>query len=294
MNTDAFSQCHPAVSFTFFLGAIVFGATIQHPAYLIVGIVSACTYYLLLYGKNGMRRIGGLLPFFLILAAINPLFNTSGQQVLFRIFGRPYTFEALLYGAAISGIFAVMVIWFGCYQAVMTGDKFTSLFGNWIPSLSLLLVMVFRMVPNLIKKAAQIAGARKAIGKNTGSSRRERLKDGFTVLSALVSLALEGGIITGDSMRSRGYGSAKRTSFQIYRMKATDWALLLLLLTLAAAVAAAAVLGGTKAAFTPEFSVAPIAGCNAFGLAAYCGFALIPTALHIKEALQWRISRSKI
>ena len=107
----------------------------------------------------------GLLPMFLILTAINPLFNTYGAHILFSVFGRPYTLEALLYGAAIASVFVVMMLWFGCYNAVMTSDKFTSLFGNLIPALSLLLVMVLRLIPNFIRKTKQIIGARKSIGK---------------------------------------------------------------------------------------------------------------------------------
>jgi energy-coupling factor transport system permease protein len=62
--------------------------------------------------------------------------------------------EALYYGSAIAAMFVVMLIWFGCYNDVLTSDKFTSLFGNVIPSFSLLLVMVLRMIPNLMRKAA--------------------------------------------------------------------------------------------------------------------------------------------
>ena len=168
MTADAFSNCHPAVNFLFFVGAIGFGVLIQHPAYLIAGAIGAAVYYLLLSGKAGWKRIAMLLPMVLMLTAVNPLFNTYGERVLFHVFGRPYTVEALLYGAAIAGVFLVMMLWFGCYNAVMTSDKFTSLFGNLIPAISLLLVMVLRMIPSFIRKAGQIMGARKSVGLGAG------------------------------------------------------------------------------------------------------------------------------
>ena len=196
--------------------------------YLIAGAIGAAVYYLLLSGKAGWKRIAMLLPMVLMLTAVNPLFNTYGERVLFHVFGRPYTVEALLYGAAIAGVFLVMMLWFGCYNAVMTSDKFTSLFGNLIPAISLLLVMVLRMIPSFIRKAGQIMGARKSIGLGAGenSTVREKLTCGMRTLSALTDWALEGSVVTGDSMRARGYGTAKRTSFQIYRMKTLDWTLL--------------------------------------------------------------------
>ena len=212
MTADAFSNCHPAVNFLFFVGAIGFSVLIQHPAYLIAGAIGAAVYYLLLSGRAGWKRIAMLLPMFLALTVVNPLFNTYGERVLFHVFGRPYTVEALLYGAAIAGVFLVMMLWFGCYNAVMTSDKFTSLFGNLIPAISLLLVMVLRMIPSFIRKAGQIMGARKSIGLGAGenSTMKEKLTSGMRTLSALTDWALEGSVVTGDSMRARGYGTAKR------------------------------------------------------------------------------------
>ena len=289
---DAFSKSHPAVNFTYFLCAISCGVVIQHPAYVLCGILGGAVYYLLLKGRKAAKGLLLMLPFASLLTAINPLFNTQGQYILFYLFGRPYTLEALLYGAALSGVFLTMTIWLGCYNAVMTSDKFTSLFGSLIPSVSLLLVMVFRMVPNLIRKTQQIIGARKSVGKGAGENAgyREKLNDGMTVLSAITSWALEGSVVTADSMRARGYGAAKRQSFVIYRMTTRDYTLLALQLMLFLAVIAAAVLGQVTATFTPKLFISPVS----WGLAAYCAYVLIPTALHIKEAIQWHISRSKI
>jgi len=296
MSMDAFSKRHPIVNFIFFLGAIGFGVVIQHPAYLVAGFACGMTYYLLLKGRKGIKLLLILLPLLLIMMLINPLFNTYGATVLGYVFGRPYTLEALIYGAAVASVFLVMMIWFGCYNAVLTSDKFTSLFGNLIPALSLLLVMVLRLIPNLIRKAAQFAGARKSIGKGSAenASNKEKISDGMTILSALTDWALEGGVVTGDSMRSRGYGSAKRTSFVIYRMTGIDFALLVIQCVLILAVLTAGLTGGTTATYTPDFYIAPVSGMHLWGFAAYCAYLSIPTVLHIKEACAWHISRSKI
>ena len=289
MKYDAFSRCHPLTNFLFFVCAIGFAVVIQHPLYIAVSCVCGAGYYLLLHGRKGWNMILGMIPVFLVLSAMNPLFNTYGERILFHVFGEPYTLEALFYGMAIAGIFVAMFLWFGCYSAVLTSDKFVCLFGSMIPALSLLLVMVLRMIPNLMRKARQIMGARKSIGKGAGeqSSAKEKVADGMNILSALTDWALEGSIVTADSMRARGYGSAKRTSFQIYRMTLRDWALLLLSLVLVLLVIRA---GGAEATFTPEFYIAP----PTWGLAAYAAYLLIPIVLHIKEAAQWQISISKI
>ncbi len=289
MKQDAFSGCHPAVNFLFFVGAIGFGATIQHPAYCAAGVVCAAIYYLLLKGRGGLKMLGSVTVLFTLMSLINPLLNKSGKHVLFTWFGRPYTLEALYYGMALGAIMAVMLLWFGCYSAVLTSDKFTALFGKVIPALSLLLVMVLRMIPAFTRKAKQILLARRAIGKGPSQTNRlvEKAKDGTTVLSALTDWALEGSIITADSMRSRGYGTGKRTNFQIYSLTRRDIFLLILILLLEIAVL---LLGGTNASFTPRLKIDPIG----FGLPVYCGFLLLPTLLQIKEVIAWRISRSRI
>ena len=289
---DAFSKCHPGVNFLFFAGAIGMSVIIQHPAYLLAGIVAAAIYYLLLNGKKGIKIMLGLVPLFLFLTAINPLFNTLGETVLFYLFKKPYTMEALLYGGALAGMFVVMLLWFGCYNKVLTSDKFTSLFGNWIPAISLLFVMALRLVPNFIRKAQQITGARKSIGKGAGeaATKKEKVKDGAAVLDALTGWALEGSIVTGDSMRARGYGAAKRTSFMLYRMSWADWILLFVMLLLLGLSVIAAFFGQFTANFVPAVEIAPLS----WGLIPYTGYLLIPTILHIKEAVQWHISRSKI
>ena len=296
MSMDAFSKRHPIVNFLFFLGAIGFGVVIQHPVYLAAGLGWGIAYYLLLKGPGGLKMLLALLPLLLITMFINPLFNTYGATVLGYVFGRPYTLEALFYGAAIAAVLAVTLVWFGCSGTVLTSDKFTSLFGSLIPSLSLLLVMVLRLIPDLMRKARQFAGARRSIGKGSAenASNKEKITDGMTIISALADWALEGGVITGDSMRSRGYGCGKRTSFMIYRLTGIDGVLLAVQGILGAVVVATAVSGGVAATYTPELYIAPVSGVHILGFAAYCTYLSVPTVLHIKEAIQWHISKSKI
>lgn len=289
MNQDAFSACHPAVNFLFFLGAIGFGATFQHPAYCAAGCICAGCYYLLLHGRRGFKMLGGMVVAFLLLSLVNPLVNHSGKTVLFTYFGKKYTLEALYYGMALGAIMVVMLLWFGCYSAVLTSDKFTALFGNVIPALSLLLVMVLQMIPALTRKAHQILLARRAIGKGISQTGKltDKAKDGATVLSALTDWALEGSLVTADSMRSRGYGTGKHTHFQLYRMTRRDWVLLALILGLEIAVVMA---GGTGASFTPRLKISPLG----WGFPLYCCLLLIPTILHLKEAVVWQFLRWKI
>ena len=296
MKQDAFSKLHPAVNLIFFVGAIAFGVLLQHPVYLLAGISASGVYYLFLNGRKGIKNILLMIPLFIFVTLFNPIVNTRGVTVLFTYFDRPYTLEALIYGVAVAATFVLMLLWFGCYGKVLTGDKFTCLFGNLAPSLSLLLVMVFRMIPNLLQKAKQIIGVRSSIGKGTAekSSLKDKLNSGMTVIGVLTSWALEGSITTSDSMRSRGYGTSKRTSFMIYRMTKTDWMLTAIMFVMLGVVVFFAANGGMNAEFLPERNIASINSKNIIGFIAYLGYLLIPVILNAKEVIQWNISESKI
>ena len=183
MNVYTFSKYHPAVNLVFFMGAFGFSVMLLHPVYLVSGLFFSTTYYLLLNGRNGWKMIRKLLILLVFLIIINPLLNTRGNTILFKVIDRPYTYESLIYGVSVATIFVVMLLWLGCYNKILTGDKFTCLFGNIMPTVSLLLVMVFRMVPNFICKIKQITGARNAIGKGTeNGNAKEKIKNGVTVL----------------------------------------------------------------------------------------------------------------
>lgn len=289
MGQDPFSRCHPLVNFLFFTFAIGFGMVIQHPAYILCSTLCALIYLILLKGLRGIYYSLAMIPLFLLISFMNPLFNHEGSHVLFWVFGNPYTLESLYYGMAIAGIFLVMLLWFACYNAVLTSDKFLCLFGSLIPSLSMVLVMVLRLIPNLIRKASQLRAARSSIGRGAGeqSTGKEKLHDGMRILSGLTDWALEGSIITADSMRSRGYGCAKRSNFHLYRFTLRDICLIVIMgifvvLTLGT--------GDFSVTYSPELFVAK----PGFGLVAYGLSLLIPTILHSKEALKWHISISRI
>ena len=109
----------------------------------------------------------------------------------------------------------------------------------------------------------------------------------MTLISALTDWALEGSIVTADSMRSRGYGCTRRTSFRIYRFTLRDGRLTALMLILSVLTL---VSGGTQAGYTPEFFMDP----PGWGLVFYLAFLLIPIAVSLKEAIVWHISISGI
>lgn len=293
---DAFTECHPVVNFVFYMGALVMGMCFLHPLFLVLSLFCSMAYYGVVK-RQVLKYLGSMLGIFILLSVVNPLFNTQGEHVLFSYFGgRAYTLEALCYGMALAGMLLTILTWFATYNEVMTDDKFLYCFGKLSPSLSLILTMVLRLVPSFQKKCDQIAGARRCIGKSVeNGTTYEKAEHGLTIVSALTSWALEGGVVMADSMRSRGFGSGKRTCFSIYFMRGQDRRLIALMGVLMTVIFFSSLKGGTNVTYTPVLSFSGRANpWTLLGGAAYFIFLSIPTVLSLKEAVTWHILRSRI
>lgn len=293
---DAFSDCHPVVNFIFYIGALVMGMCFIHLTCSLCSVVLSFAYFCILKEKF-LKYLVGMGGIFIAISLINPLFSIYGEHVLFIWpWGRPYTLEALCYGMAMAAMFVTILTWFATYNEVMTSDKFLYCFGKLAPSVSLILTMVLRLVPSFQKKAEAIAGARKCIGKSVKSgTKKEKVEHGMTIVSSLTSWALEGGIVMADSMRSRGFGTGKRTSFSMYRFGKRDKVLLGLMFVLLSVIIICAFRGGMDVTYLPQIHISGIEnGWTVFGTVCYVSFLSIPTAMHIWEDLTWRILKSKI
>lgn len=291
-----FGSYHPAVNLFFFIGAAAFGMFFAHPAFVTLSVFLSLGSYFMIRGKKGVRFLVWALVLFVVIVLLNPVFNTLGSTVLFTwLWERPYTLEALFYGFATGGMFLTVILWFACYNEIMTEDKFTYLFGRAIPSISLVLCMVLRFVPHFQDKAEMAANARKCVGMAPDNgTKQEKLTHGMSILSVLTSWALEGAAMTADSMKSRGYGSGTRTHFSIYRATGRDRALCALMIACGGGLIVCALLGGTGAQFLPVFWAPNVGGATICGLICYGMFLTIPLAINLWEGITWRILRSKI
>ena len=268
-----------------------------HPVFTACGFLCSILYFFTIKRLDGIRFFLFIVVMFILLSIINPLFNTNGQNVLFTYFGRPYTAEALIYGCTLAGMVVSVLCWFACYNAVMSSDKFIYMFGRLSPTLSLILSMILRLIPDMKRKAAQINTARACIGMagEASENRFERIRNGTVTLNILTSWALEEGITSADSMTARGYGSGKRTSFAAYGFACRDVVCSIVLAFLLVLTVICAALGGMKAEFTPELKLAWFGNIwTMLGHISYTLFLLIPSVLNFKEVVQWHILRSGI
>lgn len=224
---------HPVSGMLFYILVFVFSLISSHPVSLISGFFCALIYDLKLRGKKALTfTVKFILPFILLSSAINGLFNHSGSTVLFSFTeNTPFTLEAVLYGLAFSLRAAGTLIWLNSFNEIMTNDRILFLFGRISPKIALLLSMALRFIPLITQQSLTVSQAQKGVGGATASSSfLSRLKNGAKRLSILVSWTLERGIDTSDSMKARGYGLRKRSSYNAYIFSLRDIVFCLILL----------------------------------------------------------------
>jgi energy-coupling factor transport system permease protein len=296
MRKDVFAGYHPAVNFFFLCGAIFLGLMIQHPLWTAISLGAATAYALFLGGQKALRFIlSFVLPIVLLTALLNPLFVHQGVTILFYFRDNPITMEAAVYGITRGLMFGAGLLWFYCYQYLMTGDKFMYLFGKVIPSGSLIFSMVLSFIPRFYARMKVISDAQKCVGRDvTDGSAKEKLRHGIKVLSIMTTWSLESAIDTSDSMKSRGYGLKNRSSFVPYRLDRRDVMMGAGLLGLVILVVLATSLGFNFFQCYPMLQIATGSSLSGLFALAYCLFCFTPIIINIAEALKWKHIQSEI
>lgn len=291
---DTFSRCNPLVNLIFYMGTFAFCMIFMHPVCLIMEMLSSFGYYIYLAKKKAFKVLAGLIPLFVLISLINPLFNTRGNTILFFVGERPYTFEALIYGMSVAAMFTSVIIWFFTYNIIITKDKLTYLFGNIMPSVSLVFTMILRFVPQYKKQLNSMKNARRCIGMYSDEKAiKEKLQNGSSLLTGLTSWSLENSVITADSMKSRGYGSMKRSSFAIYRFTIRDGLYLVLMAVCVVITVLCGIMGGMDYTILPDIYI----GQNKFtviGMIFYFIYLSLPLMTDIAEDILWIYLKSKI
>lgn len=294
MKQDAFAGFHPAVNLCYFASAIGLSMFLMHPVFLGISLAGSCVYLWYLSGSRGLvRQTGYLLPVLLFTAVLNPLFNHEGATILFYLQNdNPITMEAVCFGLASAVMMGAVIVWFNCCSVIFTTDKIIYLFGRVIPSLSLLLSMTLRFVPRFkdhLQAAMQVQRA-----MQPPKNKLETLKQALSAFSATVSWAMEQSIVTADSMKSRGYGSAGRTAYSNYRFERRDAAALLVLAVFCMGTILPWVMGAVSWSFYPSMTGSLLGFGQLLSYLNFTGICLMPLMINLTEDRKWKLLRSKI
>ena len=294
---DRFAQYHPLVNFLYFTLVLVFSMVLRHPLAQGVSLLCACVYAVQAEGQRAVLFcLKWCLPVFLLTALFNPAFSHEGVTILLYLpTGNPLTLESILYGVSAGVLLVTVMVWFMNSSRVITSDKFIYLFGRVIPALSLVLSMTLRFIPKFKSQLAAVVEAQRSIGRDISQgSLLRRMKLAVSVLSIMITWALENAMDTADSMKGRGYGLPGRTAFSIYRLDDRDKSALAFLLLCAFCL----VMGTAASAFSCRYYPGIRAGARtplalSFQLV-YAALCAMPILLNAFEERKWKSIHSKM
>ncbi len=304
-NTSAFDRYHPAVPCAYFTCVLAFTMLAFHPVLTALSLAAALAESAVLRGwRAAGRSLLWLFPVVAVIALANPLFTSAGSTEVFRLGMHAVYAESFAYGACMGAMLAAVVLWFSAASRVLTSGKIMALMANVLPTVTLMVSMAMRLVPQFVRRGAEIravqaacmparAGGRGRAGEGEGEGAfvrktvglRERAAANLRLVSVLMGWSMEDSLETADVMRARGWGAKeRRTTYARYRFRARDGAALALLAALTCASAFLAWTACSQFAFYPRTSTLVVW----WGYLPCVAFLCVPLLLEAEGWLAWR------
>lgn len=232
---------HPLCCFVYIISVLAVTVFTRDPLLLGISVVGAALLLIL----SGRGKTVLLMPLFVLLSAVtNPIFSHNGATVLFFVGDVAVTLESVAYGAVFGMMLCACVGWSIAAVRFITSDKYLWLFGRLLPVSGLVLSCALRLVPLSVSRAREFAAAQ---GATT-------LRGVLKAYSASIGYSAENAMLSADSMRARGYGTARRTSYLLYRMGRREALQLAIISVLGGASVVLAFLGFGGFGFYPRLT----------------------------------------
>lgn len=285
---DEFARFHPLVNLIFYI--IVFGITMFQMQFglVLISVFSALVYFFWLKKGSGAKYFLVTVGIFVIASLINPMFSHKGNTLLFYLFtGNPITLESIIYGIISSAIICGMLLWFSTFHQVMGIERMLGAMGKIMPHVALLISMILRFIPKYTRHQKEVSQYNK-IGER--KSLKAKIRNGGKIFSITTTWALENSIYTADSMKARGFGVTRRTSYSNYKIAGRDIGVILWI-----TIAAGSVIWMLQAEKLYTYYYPYVV--NKDSIAAYGLYALLcltPVLINIWEEIRWHRLKSKI
>lgn len=287
----SFNNLHPLPAFVWLMSAALITMFINNPFYLCISLVFSLAYLrMLTNAKELLKSASFSLVVIVAAAVINPLISHRGETPFLFINNNPITKEAVIYGIGTGLMLSAVIIWFKCFNIVVTSDKLTLIIGKPFPKIAVIISVAMRFVPLFISKGKQIRTSQKSLGIYQYTSLGNKIRGELSVISILITWAFENSVETSIMMQAKGYGLKKRTFYNRFRFRKVDFAVLLINILFCSIVICSEALGITEFLYYPSIKIS----VNICSYIIFTAFMAVPFALEIKEAFKWKYFLSKI
>ena len=290
---DMFSL-HPAITFMYFASIFAFTMFLQNPIFVAIALIGGVSFYMCAKRHDAFKDFGYLLLLLIIVSLTNPLFSHNGVTVLFFLNNNPVTAEALFYGVYLGLMLSAVLIWFKCFNRVITDDKWLYLTAKISPKIALLLSSALRFVPLFKEKATKIRNAQKTLGLYSSDSWWDKLKSTLSVYSALITWSLENAVDTGASMKARGYGLKGRSNYSLYTLRKQDITIFGFILGLDIAIIFLIKKAKLTFSFYPSIEISDFGIEQVIAIICFAVLCFLPFTLNVREGVKWKYLKSKI
>lgn len=290
---NIFSTYHPLINFIYILFVLIFIMVLYNPIYLLISFLIGFIYLIYLSGiKEVLKTLKFAIPTMIILLIINCIFNSNGITLLFYLFDSiPITLESVVFSLFSCLMLISVMLWFKIYNILINNEKFMFLFSKVFSNTSLILSMTLRFIDVTKYKLNAINNSIKGMLLIENNKIKNKISNGIKKCNILLSISLEDSVETSDSMKSRGYGLNKRTTFYKYKFKTSDLLALIFIILLISFMIYLIFTNSTYFMFYPIITRlnSILKFKNIFGYFLYSIFLLTPLLIQLKENIKWKL-----
>lgn len=290
---SGFSGYHPYVILFYYLCTSFLIMYFNHPLFLM-------TVLLLLIFVNMTHDYGKALkkwtvPFVIMgvfIVFLNPFLVSRGTNILFYFRGKQVTLEATMYGFVMALSLIAILMMFVSFNLKLNGNKFLFIFSKFLPRTAFLIMLAIRFVPLLKRRLDEISAVQYVRGKTiVFGSLKERIRNALVMLQILLTWSLEEAIQTADSMKARGYGLGKKSSYVPYQMEKRDWIWMIILFCSLVVCIFCGLLGYGKIVIYPQLGTLHLYPLDWVAYVCMVTIISFPLLVEGRELMRWKFSK---